>query len=380
MKITIDASCLVINPNSGLSEVVRNLISELPLVEDGNQFNFYYNYFRSGKKISALSPQGTANTKLRVPRRLVEWSWRFDWLPIEFLLPKTDIYHSLHIQVPPLTKVKKILTVHDCRFLAYPGLYTTWQVERYKAKMESSIKRADMVVTVSKFTRNEILNYFSIPKERIKVIYNGFNPVSNINGKLKTKADKFITENNMPRSYLFCIGALDPRKNIHRLIKAIHQCREESKDFPHLLIAGIDFRDWVESDLKMTAEKLGLSNHIHLCGVLEKDLLIGLMQKSYILCYPSLYEGFGFPPLEAMSLGIPVLAGSKSSIPEILGDSACLVDPESVEDIAKGLIKIVYDEYFRNNLVESGYQRINRYSWKKTAKGYLKVYRMVSDS
>jgi glycosyltransferase involved in cell wall biosynthesis len=98
---------------------------------------------------------------------------------------------------------------------------------------------------------------------------------------------------------------------------------------------------------------------------------------SYILCYPSLYEGFGFPPLEGMSLGIPVLASRTSSIPEIVNDSACLVDPESVEDIATGLIKLVYDQDYRKNLIQSGYQRIKKYSWEKSAKSYIKVYREV---
>jgi glycosyltransferase involved in cell wall biosynthesis len=380
MKITIDTSCLVISPSSGLSKVVRNLIAELPLVEDGNQFNFFYNYIRAERKVPNLNSQGTANQTLRIPRKLVNWLWKVDWLPIEFLLPKADIYHSLHIQVPPSTKIKKILTVHDCRFLAYPGLYTDRQVARYKYQMETSLKRADMVVTVSKFTRSEILNYFSFPKERIKVIYNGFNPVPNNNSKYGDRADKFIKKNNLPPSYLLYIGTLDPRKNIVRLIEAIFLCRGEFKDFPHLLIAGINFQEWVKSGLKTKIDDLGLSNHFHLCGVLEKELLIGLTQKSYILCYPSLYEGFGFPPLEAMSLGVPVLAGRKASIPEIAGDSACLIDPESVEDIAEGLIKLVSDQDYRNKLIESGYHRMRRYCWKKAARSYLKLYREVSAS
>jgi glycosyltransferase involved in cell wall biosynthesis len=114
--------------------------------------------------------------------------------------------------------------------------------------------------------------------------------------------------------------------------------------------------------------------------MLSKDLLIGLTKKAHTLCYPSLYEGFGFPPLEAMSLGVPVLAGRNSSIPEIVGDSACLVDPESVADIARGLIRVVYDQDYRNNLIDSGYRQITKFSWEKTAMDYLDAYREVSAS
>jgi glycosyltransferase involved in cell wall biosynthesis len=288
-----------------------------------------------------------------------------------------DLYHSLHIDIPPTKRIKTVLTVHDCRYLAYPGLYSDREVANYKYRMEKTLNRVDMVVTVSKFTRNEVLNYFSYPDERIKVIHNGFNRIPYNNGKLKDRADKFIKTNKLPLSYLFCIGTLDPRKNIGRLVEAFHRCREESEDFPHLVIAGIDWQDWVESDLRIKTEKLGLSNFVHICGVLEDDLLAGLIQMSYILCYPSLYEGFGFPPLEGMSLGVPVLAGCNSSIPEIAGDSACLVDPESVEDIAKGLIKLVYDQDYRDNLIKSGYRRVRKYTWERAAKSYIKVYREI---
>ena len=148
--------------------------------------------------------------------------------------------------------------------------------------MEKSLKRADMVVTVSKFTRKEILNYFTYPEKRIKVIYNGFNSLPNNDCKYGNIADKFIKENNLPPSYIFYIGTLDPRKNIDRLIEAFSLCREKFKDFPDLFIGGINFQDWGKSNLKTKIEKLKLFNHIHLCGVLEKKLLIA----SLVLGFP----------------------------------------------------------------------------------------------
>jgi glycosyltransferase involved in cell wall biosynthesis len=308
---------------------------------------------------------------------VVERWWNFGWPPFDFYMKDIDLYHSLHIDIPPTKKIKTVLTVHDCRYMAYPALYSEREVAEYKYRMEKSLNRADMIVTVSKFTRNEVLNHFSFPDERIKVIHNGFNQIPCNDGKLKDRANKFIHSKKLPPSYLICVGTSDPRKNIARLIEAFSLCRKESEDFPHLVIAGIDWQDWVKSGLKIKTEKLGLSNYVHSYGLLEKELLIGLIQMSFILCYPSLYEGFGFPPLEGMSLGIPVLASRTSSIPEIVGDSACLVDPESVEDIATGLIKLVYDQDYRKNLIQSGYQRIKKYSWEKSAKSYIKVYREV---
>jgi glycosyltransferase involved in cell wall biosynthesis len=173
------------------------------------------------------------------------------------------------------------------------------------------------------------------------------------------------------------MGVLDPRKNLSRLIEAIAQCRWEAKDYPELLIAGISLGDWLKSEQRIKAKELGLLDHIYLTGVVEKDILVGLIQKAHVLCYPSLYEGFGFPPLEAMSLGVPVLAGRSSAIPEVTGRAACLVDPSRVDDIAHGLNKIVFDADYRQTLTESGYIQVKKFSWRKAAADYIDLYREV---
>jgi len=170
---------------------------------------------------------------------------------------------------------------------------------------------------------------------------------------------------------------LDPRKNLERLIEAIAQCRQDVDDFPDLVIAGISLVEWNNSTCARKAKKLGVFDHIHICGVVEKDVLAGLMQKAHALCYPSLYEGFGFPPLEAMSLGVPVLAGRGSSISEVSGPAACLVDPTSVDDMAHGVSKIVFDDNYRSDLIESGYQQIEKFSWEKAAAEYMDLYDTV---
>ena len=125
------------------------------------------------------------------------------------------------------------------------------------------------------------------------------------------------------------------------------------------------------------ARELGLFDRIHLAGILEKDVLLGLTEKALALCYPSLYEGFGFPPLEAMSLGIPVLAANCSAIPEVTGHAACLVDPMSVDGIAEGLRKIVFDNDYRQGLIEAGYKQITSFSWGKAAAEYINLYKEV---
>jgi len=374
MKIAIDSSCLIVNRFSGLSEVIHNLLLHLPHVAENNHFALFMNYFRTTKNARNISYPGTVNHFLRLPRRLVELWWKYDWPPFDLYLKRIDVFHSLHIQVPPTRNIKTVLTVHDCRYLAFPELYKSQEVEDYQRQMKISLNRVDMVATVSEFARQEVLTYFSIPEDRVKAIHNGFNPYPRDVGYNSEKVNRFIEKKKLPQSYLLYTGVLDPRKNLERLIEAIAQCREETHDFPDLVIVGVFPDQWVKSDQVNRARELGVLDHIHLGGVVEKDILCGLTKKAMALCYPSLYEGFGFPPLEAMSLGVPVLAGKSSSIPEVTGDAACLVDPLSVDDIAQGLSKIVYDNEYRQTLIELGYQQIKKFSWQKAAAEYINLY------
>jgi glycosyltransferase involved in cell wall biosynthesis len=380
MKIAIDSSCLAINRFSGLSEVVHNLLLNLPLVAKNNHYSLFINYFRHKKRQKNISYPGTVNHFFRLPRRMVDWWWKHAWPPLDYYLKGMDVYHSLHIQIPPTRNIKTVLTVHDCRYLAFPDIYKHREVESYRRQMTISLNRVDLVATVSEFTRQEVLTYFPISENRVRVIHNGFNPYVSDKNRLEEKVDRFIAENNLPQAYLLYIGVLDPRKNLGRLIEAIARCRQETNDFPELVIAGISHEKWPRSNQARRARELGILDNIYLSGLVEKDILWGLTQKAAALCYPSLYEGFGFPPLEAMSLGVPVLAGKSSSIPEVTGDAACLVNPKSTEDIARGLSKIVYDSEYRQTLIESGYRQIKKYSWRKAASEYIKLYQEALSS
>lgn len=377
MKVAIDASPLIINRYSGLAEVVHNLLLNLPSGDNKSDFTLFMNYFRTADPKESICYPGKNNVSLRVPRRLVEKWWKYNWPPIDYYLQKSNIFHGLHINVPPVRKIKTILTVHDCRYLALPHLYNSKDVENYRNRMEISLKRVDMVATVSEFTRQEIIKYFSFPEDRVRTIHNGFS-LNNAERKCsEEKIGRFLTDNNIPQFYFLYTGVLDPRKNLSRLIEALAVCKKESKIFPELVLIGIPCDQWVKSDQARKSRELGIYNNIHLGGVVEKDILCGLTKNALGLCYPSLYEGFGFPPLEAMSLGIPVLAGKSSSIPEITEDAACLVDPNNVNDIARGLSRLVYDNEYRQVLVELGYRQIKKFSWEKAATQYLSLYEEV---
>jgi glycosyltransferase involved in cell wall biosynthesis len=240
--------------------------------------------------------------------------------------------------------------------------------------MNLSLKRADLVVAVSKHTRLELLKYFTISENRIKVIHNGFRPYHSAENREQKEIENFTKKNRLPKDYLLFIGVLDPRKNLEGLIKALLKLKKERNDCPDLVIAGISQKDWCKSNQYKKAVELNLLKHIHITGVLEKDILWGITENAFALCYPSVYEGFGFPPLEAMSQGVPVLAGNNSSIPEITGNAACLVNALNVDDIADGLLKIIYKNDYRQKLIKRGFEQIKKFSWPQTAAKYIQLY------
>ena len=377
MKIAIDTSCLAINRISGLGEFVHHLLLHLPCAASDNHFTLFFNFFRGHALNGKILYSGTTNRFLKIPRRLIDLWWVFDWPQIDFYLKGVDIFHSVHINVPPAKKIKTILTVHDCRYIALPELYSSRVVKEYCRKMKKALSRVDHVVTVSEFTRNELIKYFSFPEDRIRTIKNGF--VFNFSEeKLEQKKfENVLAQKQLPEEYILYTGVLDPRKNLSKLIEAFHVCRKKSENFPNLVLAGITFNQWIKCDQAKKAKKLDVFNNIHIAGIINKCILYGLIRRAIALCYPSLYEGFGFPPLEAMSLGVPVLAGKSSSIPEVTGNAACLVDPLDVEDMAKGLYSIIFDSEYRKELVQLGFNQTKKFSWSQTAAEYIRLYKEV---
>jgi len=376
MKIAIDASPLAINRFSGLAKVIHNLIINFPFVEN-DELILYINYFRPLKHKLDISYPDVGTYFLRLPRRSIEWWWKNNWPTLDYFLNDIEIFHSLHIQVPPRKKIRTILTVHDCRRLAFPELYKRKEIEIYKQQMRLSLNRVDFVVAVSEFTKSEVLKYFAFDQERIKVIPNGFAQISQ-DKRIEYENIKCLVSNmEIPKPYFLYIGSLEPRKNLRRLIQALALCRQETIDFPNLVIAGIHPQQWLKSREADIAKNLDVTNNIYLSGIVKEKILKALIKNAVALCYPSLYEGFGFPPLEAMSLGIPVLAGEVSAIPETVGQAACLIDPTNVEDIAQGLQNIVFDNNYREFLIKLGYAQVNKFSWHRTAKDYLDLYKKV---
>jgi len=280
---------------------------------------------------------------------------------------KIDLLFSPSPAAPFFYK-NKVVVIHDCaydRFREFENLLSKmyFRTMFYGAKYFSK-----KIVTVSEFSKKELIELYKIPPNKIEVIYEGVPESPEVNEDFIKKT---LAKFRIDKPYFLYIGNWRPRKNLPGLIKAFKLFRE--KGFDYLLVIG-GRKDKRFLDLEKEIRENKLEGKVILTDTLSREEVAALYKKAKALTFPSYYEGFGLPVLEAESLGVPVLTSNTSSLPEVAGDSVLYVDPYSVEDIARGLEKIALDEELRKNLIQKGYENIKRFSWQKAAQQLLEIF------
>jgi len=281
-----------------------------------------------------------------------------------------DIVHDL-AQISPFlfrSPSKKILTIHDLTPILFPETYGLIHVFLQKYVLPMTLKNVDMIITVSKNTKQDVIKYLKIPEEKITVIHNGvdgrFKPLKNVND-IKEKYD-------IKSPFILYVGTLEPRKNIPTLIKAFYIIK--NKGIKHMLvIAG--GKGWKYEAVYKTVKELNLSKSVLFLGYVPDEDLPKLYNAADLFVYPSLYEGFGLPPLEAMACGCPVITSNTSSLPEVVGDAGIMVDPYDVVKMANVLHEVLSNEGLREDMIKKCLERARMFSWKKCAEETLKVYK-----
>jgi len=273
--------------------------------------------------------------------------------------------------VPLASPVPSVVTVHDLAFLAYPEAFHAAKRRYLTAMTRLSVRRARHIIAVSAHTRDDLVHHFGVRPERITVIPNAaderYRPADSPEGITRFKA-----ANNLPDRFVLFVGTLEPRKNLRRLIEAFALL---SGDDPDVKLVIVGASGWLTSDLAPLVQTRGLSNHIIFAGYVPDDDLPRWYQAATVFCYPSLYEGFGLPVLEAMGCGTPVVTSRTSSLPKVAGDAALLVDPPDVRGLANALQSVLADDARRRAMSEAGIARSHAYSWERTATATLNVIR-----
>lgn len=275
---------------------------------------------------------------------------------------KTNILHCPHYNVPIFYTGKLIVTIHDITHILFPE-YLPNKLAWYYSKFMIGLatKRADKILTVSKNTKQDLVKYFNINPKKIIVTYNGVSEKFKVIDKLSYKYiySKYKIEEN--KKIILYVGNKKPHKNLEILLKAFS--KSKFKESSRLVFVGKDFDNY--KDLNALSKKLRLDNYIIHTGIISDEELVYFYNLADIFVFPSLYEGFGIPPLEAMACGTPVISSNTSSMPEVLGDAAYLVNPNNVYKFKDAIDKVLEDNSLRDKLIRKGLERVKIFTWDK---------------
>lgn len=357
MKIGIDISQIVYG--TGVSDYTKNLVKTLLKIDKTDEFMLFGGSLRRANELRSYNVGVHGNSVIKifpVPPTVADYIWnRLHILPIEWLIGKLDVFHSSDWTQPP-SKAYKVTTIHDLTPLRFPEISHPKIVAAHKARLKWVKKEVDKIIAVSEFTKREIVELLDIDPGRIVVIHEA--PDSDMKPVGKEKIEETKKRLGIGGDYLLVVGA-DPRKNIPAIIQAFKQIKRYMTRL-NLVIVG---KPW---------EGIPDTGGVKVLGHVKREELASLYFGAQALVYTSLYEGFGLPILEAMRVGCPVVTSNISSMPEVAGDAAVLVDPRVPEEIAKGTEKVLSD---RRKWVEKGQKWASEFSWEKTAKQTLKVYK-----
>ena len=370
MKICIDIQS-AITQRAGVGRYTRELVQHLGKAAPDDELLLSYFDFKGN-----ANPIEVAKAEQRAirwcPGRLAQLAWKtIHWPPYDLMAGKADLYHFPNFIIPPMRKgTKSVVTIHDMSYVPYPHFAEERNVSYLRAHMKSTVERADAIITVSHFSAREICNYLGVSEDRVFTVHHGI-------------ADRFVRPNDqttatvlarykLDKPYLLTVGTVEPRKNIPLLIEIFETLTDFDGD---LVIAG--GLGWKYEPIMERIKKSPRAKSIRCLGYTHDDKLPALYAGASAFVVTSHYEGFGFPPVEAMACDTPVVSSTGGSLAEVLGDGAVLVDSFSAELWADQIRKVLSDSAFREALIDRGRDKAASYTWAKAASETMNVYRQV---
>lgn len=305
--------------------------------------------------------------------------WDSVKIPTKLTPNMVDIYHAPQngIGLPLDHNLPFVITLHDTIPLHLPETVGENYLNLFNTHMRSIIDRCDGIITVSDFSREDIAKDFNFPKDKIHVTYLASEPIYKPTSK--HICNSILKKHySIPNNYILYVGGFSPRKNISGLIEAFSIIKNKLPDDMKLIIAGTKGKSY--AIYKSLTEKLHLTDKVLFPGFIAMEHMPYLYGGASLLVYPSFYEGFGLPPLEAMACGTPVIASNATSIPEILDDSALLCPPNDIDLLAESILSIIFDEKLKKSLIDKGFSKSNSLTWESTAMKTIEAYKKIISS
>ncbi len=383
MKIAIDIRCLARGGRTGVEEYILQLLYNIFEIDKDNEYILFLNAYKKIKlDLSWINKYPNVRLKkFHWPNKLLNFLfWYFNWPKIDRMVGGADVVFFPNIIFGSVSKkARVVLTIHDLSFEKFPEYFSMkrrwWHI--FVNPRRICIK-SDNIISVSKSTSADIAKIYGIDNKKIQTIKNSipehFRVIDKNNKILIEVKDKY----SLPFKFILFLGTIEPRKNIVGLIRAYNELQkfaEENDDEDlkkyKLVIAGT--KGWLNEAIFNEVRKSENKDKIMISGFIDDKDKTVIYNLASVFVYPSFYEGFGFPPLEAMSCGVPVITSNSSSLPEICNSSALMIDPDKPEEIFESLKILLLNREFRENMIKKGIENAKKFSWKKSAKETLEI-------
>jgi glycosyltransferase involved in cell wall biosynthesis len=367
MRVAIDARKL---HDFGIGTYIRNLLRHLARIDHDTEYVLLCGEADLGvaaqlgpnfRSVLEPSPNYSIREQIHVP-----WVLRRE---------RPDLYHAPHYVLPAAINCNSVVTIHDCIHLMFPQYLPNRMAYAYaRAQMWVAAHRSDCILTVSDASKRDILHLFNIPPEKIVVVYNAIDAHFSVT-PAPDAVSRVRERYQLDHRFVLYVGNIKPHKNLVRLIEAFNELRTGDLEDVKLLIIGDEISKLPA--LRHAVHRHKLHKHVRFLGYVPDDQLAVLYRLAAVFVFPSLYEGFGLPPLEAMASGTPVVASNVSSLPEVVGDAAVLVDPHDIDSIVDGLRCVLTNPTRADDMRRKGLERSREFSWERSVARTLEVYKRI---
>jgi len=382
MRIGIDISTVLNHGQDiGAGRYITNLVKNLLKIDKKNTYVLTGRYITDEylyiiKNLKSKFASNKIEFKLykTTQKKLNLWN-RLRFPPIELMGFKADLLHCPDYLIPPTLNKIIILTIHDLAFIRFPQFNFDWFIKKYTKEVRRNTRLAKKIIADSKSTKDDIIKFFKIDPAKVKVVYlasdSQFKKLAN-----QEKDKKVLKKYGIDKKYILSAGTIEPRKNYPTLIKAFNYIKHNNNDFNYRLVI-VGRTGWKSEATYRERELSPYKDDILFIGRVSDKELVQIYNQAEIFVYPSFFEGFGLPPVEAMSCGLPVIASDSSSLKEVVGNAGILVPSEDYREISKQISYILKNEKIKKKLKEKSLKQAQKFSWEKTARKTLNIYNEI---